>query len=133
VYDIEAWVTMLASGSTVASILNLGFGGTATVNGIIYQTQSVFDAGVTNTQVDTTENMAIVNTIAQTPITVSAACGAATAIIRGTVSIANGGTFIPQYSWNVNPGSAWVVQAGSYFTVYPVGAAGANVSVGTWS
>jgi hypothetical protein len=133
VYDIEARIQLLASGSTNSVTLNLGFGGTSTLNNIMYQTQSVWDAGATNTQVDTTENMAIVNTSAQTATTVAAATGAYGTILRGTLSVATAGTFTPQYQWSGTPGSAWSTQPGSYFSLYPIGTAGANLSIGTWS
>jgi hypothetical protein len=133
VYVIEAKMTWIAAGATNSVAFQWGFGGTATTNNILYQTQSVWDAGATNTQVDATENQAIVNTTAQTAVTVAAATGALSHIIRGTVSIANAGTFIPQYQWSGAPGSAWTLQIGSYFSVYPVGVAGADISIGTWS
>ena len=49
------------------------------------------------------------------------------------LSVNAGGTFIPQYSLSAAPGGAYTSQPGSYFLIYPVGASGANVSVGTWA
>ena len=54
-------------------------------------------------------------------------------MIRGTVSIATGGTFIPQYSLSAAPGGAYTTQLGSYFLIYPLGASGSNTSIGTWA
>jgi hypothetical protein len=53
-------------------------------------------------------------------------------MIRGTVSIATGGTFIPQYSLSATPGGAYTTQIGSYMLIYPIGVAGSNTNVGTW-
>jgi hypothetical protein len=53
-------------------------------------------------------------------------------MIRGTVSIATGGTFIPQYSLSAAPGGAYTTQLGSYFLIYPLGASGSNTNIGTW-
>ena len=132
IYDIEAWICLLGSGSSNSVSASLGFGGTATVNNIIYQTNTVYDAGLAP-QVDTSENMGIINTTTQTTTTAAAICQALSYNIRGTVSVNAGGTFIPNHQWSGTPGAAWVVQAGSYFSLYPVGVAGANVSVGTWA
>jgi hypothetical protein len=53
--------------------------------------------------------------------------------VKGTVSINAGGTFIPQYTLSAAPGGAYSTIAGSYVKIYPVGAAGATVNVGSWA
>ena len=55
------------------------------------------------------------------------------AIVKGTVSVNAGGTFLPQYSLSAAPGGAYTTAAGSYFKIAPLGAAGSNISNGTWS
>ena len=54
-------------------------------------------------------------------------------IIRGTVSINAGGTFIPQYTLSAAPGGAYSTVAGSYIRIAPLSASGANTNVGTWA
>jgi hypothetical protein len=131
VYAFEGLMIMIkSSGSTVAG--SMGFGGTATVNNILYQTHSVFDAGGIP-QVDSSVNMAIINTVSMTPFTISASVGALTAFFSGTVSINAGGTFIPQYQQSAAGSGTVTNQTGAYFRIYPIGAAGSNVSVGTWA
>ena len=51
----------------------------------------------------------------------------------GTASIANGGTFIPRYRMSAAPGGAYSTLAGSYIAIWPIGASGANTSVGPWA
>jgi hypothetical protein len=51
----------------------------------------------------------------------------------GTVSVNAGGTFIPQYTLSTAPGGAYTTAIGSYLSIWPIGAAGANTSVGTWA
>jgi len=133
IYAFEA-LFILVKSSTLAAVSNLGFGGTATVNNIVYQTHSVFDPG-SIPQVDSSVLMGICNTTAMTPFTSSASVGAVSAFVTGTVSINVGGTFIPQYSQNVIPGGSNTLtnQVGSYFRIYPIGAAGSNISIGTWA
>ena len=53
--------------------------------------------------------------------------------LKGTVSIANGGTFIPQYVLSAAPGGAYTTQAGSYVKISALSASGANTSIGTWA
>ena len=53
--------------------------------------------------------------------------------IQGTVSVNAGGTFIPQYILSAAPGGAYSVLGGSSFTIWPIGASGANTSVGPWA
>jgi hypothetical protein len=109
----------------------MGFGGTATVNNILYQTHSVFDPG-TIPNADNGIVMAIVNTTAASSITITASVNITTAFFSGTVSVNAGGTFIPQYSQSASSGTV-TNQAGAYFRIYPIGAAGSNISVGAWA
>ena len=51
----------------------------------------------------------------------------------GTLSVANGGTFIPRYRMSAAPGGAYSTLAGSCMAIWPIGAAGANTSVGSWA
>ena len=56
------------------------------------------------------------------------------ASLKGTVSITSGGTFTPQYTLTgTAPGSGYNTVSGSYFLIYPIGASGSNVNVGTWA
>jgi len=53
--------------------------------------------------------------------------------VTGTISVNAGGTFVPQYTLSAAPGGAYSTDAGSFMKIYPVGAAGADVNVGTWA
>jgi hypothetical protein len=54
-------------------------------------------------------------------------------LIKGTVSINAGGTFIPQYTLSAAPGGAYSTQPGGYVKISAIGAAGANTSIGNWA
>jgi hypothetical protein len=56
-----------------------------------------------------------------------------TYLLKGTVSINAGGTFIPQYTLSAAPGGAYTTAIGSYFKLSPMSASGANTSIGTWA
>jgi hypothetical protein len=130
VYAFEGLFVLYRATSTTASS-RFSFAGTATLNNILYQTLSVFEPG-TIPLVDSNNNMAVINTAAVTAFTISAAVNTITAFITGTVSVNAGGTFIPQYSQSAT-GNTTTTQAGSYFRIYPIGASGSNISVGTWA
>jgi hypothetical protein len=54
-------------------------------------------------------------------------------ILKGTVSVNAGGTFIPQYTLSAAPGGAYSTAIGSYIRIAPVSASGSNTSVGAWA
>jgi hypothetical protein len=64
---------------------------------------------------------------------VSSAAETLLATVKGIVSINGGGTFTPQYTLSAAPGGAYSTMANSYFLIYPIGASGANTSVGAWA
>lgn len=53
--------------------------------------------------------------------------------ITGNVSVNGGGRLTPRYNCTSAPGGAYSTVVGSYFSIWPIGAAGANTSVGPWS
>ena len=53
--------------------------------------------------------------------------------IQGLISVSTGGTFIPQYVLSAAPGGAYTTSRYCFMRIYPIGAAGANVNVGTWA
>lgn len=135
VYAFEAVYGFIKSAGTTAHTLSIGFGGTATLNNIIYvQTGSDSTSSFLN-RLNATTNFLFIQTANSTAIT-GAMTGAAEYVmskIIGTVSVNAGGTFIPQYTLSAAPGGAYSTVAGSYINIYPIGASGANVSVGTWA
>jgi hypothetical protein len=139
VYAFEAVYGLSKSAGATAHNLGFGFGGTATVNNILYETVGSFilSANLSGTlRTDASYPIgSVANSTANTNVYTSAA-GAALSwvyIIRGTISINTGGTLIPQYTLSAAPGGAYSTVAGSYFSIYPIGASGANTSVGTWA
>lgn len=137
VYEFEAVIAMSKSAGTNSHTIGLSFGGGATVNNIAYsvQTKSRTDASFTTVSVGGDISTVFIQTAANTAVTTATATAAAIylGVIRGTVSINAGGTFIPQYTCSAAPGGAYTTQANSYFLIYPIGASGANTSVGTWA
>jgi len=133
VYEFEIMFTLSKSTGTTSHFINLGFGGTATLNNIAF---SSFYPSV----VPATGSAGAVNSLLFTSATLTQATSALTTaavtwtlIIKGTVSVNAGGTFIPQYSLSAAPGGAYSTAAGSFIRIAPIGASGANTSVGAWA
>ena len=122
------------SAGTTAHTVALLFGGTATINNISYNAfwnalSSGFNSYNTGGgYTGVTQATATTLTSSQTSASLSTQF-----LIKGTVSINAGGTFIPQYQLSAAPGGAYTTQIGSYFKLSPLGASGANTSIGTWA
>lgn len=134
-YAFEAVYALSKTAGTTAHNFNILFGGTATYNSVNFMfTRS---ASITSfTDVTAYQQMAgyIQTQNATTLITGSSGASVyITVTTKGIVSINAGGTLIPQYSLSAAPGGAWTTAAGSYFLIYPISAAGSNISVGTWA
>jgi hypothetical protein len=134
VYHFEYGFILRNTVSATTHVVNFGFGGTATVNNILYQAIGIAD-GQTALDINSTAAESFRSTTV-TLTEIGPAVGSATRTLNfkggGTVSIAIGGTFIPQFNTSIAVGP-YTTLAGSYFLIYPVGAAGSNTSVGTWA
>ena len=101
-------------------------------NNILYDLPYLIDTG-TGTQVDASPVQVVINTVNMTAIAGAGSSETSSIMLRGTVSINTGGTFIPQMQYSATPTIVESVIKGSWFCFTPVGAAGANVSIGTWA
>lgn len=135
VYEFEAVYVLTKSAGTTSHSVGLGFGGTATINNFIVIGAGSFDNSATSPNFTATAQ-AYTSRATSNATASNASTSAATTFfsqLRGTVSVNAGGTFIPQYTLSAAPGGAYTTAAGSYFLIYPIGASGANVNVGTWA
>jgi hypothetical protein len=134
VYAFEAFYILIKGTGATSHTIGYGFGGTATVNNASWggvTSLNASSAAPINTNVFCGFAQALSNTVFTTALTFATVW---TSIkIHGTVSVNAGGTFIPQYTLSAAPGGAYSTQIGSYINIYPVGASGANTSVGTWA
>lgn len=135
VYRFNAVYALSKTAGTTSHLINLLFGGTATLNNIAYLNVGLFKstgfAGVTAPDV-----ASFIQTAAATAVTVTTTGASVQYIanISGSVSVNAGGTFIPQYQLTPNaPGGAYTTAIGSHFEIWPVGASGSNTSVGSWA
>lgn len=135
VYAFDYYAVFSKSAGVTSHTFSLGFGGSATLNNILY-------GGATNNQNSayTAGNVSGATNFDSNTAASTVFIGASTSAgktnylyAKGTVSINAGGTFIPQYTLSAAPGGAYSTLAGSYFYIYPIGASGAAINVGTWS
>ncbi len=134
VYQFEGLYVLTKTATATAHTLGLGFGGTATVNNIAYTAGGYFALGAIGA-LDSNVEFGASNTTANTTVSGTTGANATLSIaylVRGTVSINAGGTFIPQYTTSVAAG-VYTTNAGSYIRFVPIGAAGSASSQGTWS
>ena len=136
VYYYEHFYALTKTAGTTSHNLSYGFGGTATTNNILWYNHYT-NAGISGALSNATATHAIGATIVTTGAAGTNSITTASIVFIhkgfGTVSIANGGTFIPQYTLSAAPGGAYTTAAGSYFLIYPIGASGSNINVGTWA
>ena len=137
VYEFEIFAIFSKSAGTTSHSFQLGFGGTATINNIGYTGLVVANGGTIPAQNTATAFGFLSNTTTATT-SINALTAAATFnshVIKGTVSVNAGGTFIPQYTLAFTPGSVgpYSTVAGSYIRINPLSASGAATNVGTWA
>lgn len=134
IYEFEAAFAMSKSAGTTSHGISLLFGGTASLNNIGYQiTGDISTVSFTSgfgTRYSAFPQVA--SAIASFGSLTSASIFVVY-MLKGIVSVNAGGTFIPQYQLSAAPGGAYSTAVGSYFKIKPIGASGANVSVGAWA
>jgi hypothetical protein len=136
VYAFNALYLFTKTAGATSHSFEIGFGGTATVNNIQYQglinssiaTPSIsgFFSGANSFFAQSKTSFSVTSSVSSSTRTVQI-------ILNGTVSIDGSGTFIPEYKLSAAPGGAYSTLAGSYISVWPIGTAGSNTSVGPWS
>jgi hypothetical protein len=133
VYEIEMVVAFNKSAGATSHTFSIGFQGTATLNNIMYEAAATSNA--TSYATSTASFLQTIQTATASQIfgAVASATYFNMIIVKGTVSVNAGGTFIPQYTLSAAPGGAYSTVAGSYIRINPLSASGAATNVGTWS
>jgi hypothetical protein len=135
VYEFEIFAIFTKTAGTTSHNFQFNFGGTATINNILYFDVAAYSGAALPIQQQTNFYGAAANatttTISVNNLTAATVTVAHT--MKGTVSINAGGTFIPQYTLSAAPGGAYSTNIGSFIRINPIGASGANTSVGTWA
>lgn len=134
VYAFQGTYAAIKTTTSTSHSLSTAFGGTATLNNISYCLMRGYDSASFTTANNTPAAFAFIQTAASTTTMTNSTAATAYHIynFNGIVSVNAGGTFIPQVVVSAL-GPIYTGQIGSYFMIYPIGASGANVNVGTWA
>ena len=134
IYAFQGTYAAIKTTTTTSHTLGTSFGGTATLNNIGYTMTRYFDTTGFATANIPPAAMAYIVTAANTTTMGNSASATVYHVYNftGIVSVNAGGTFIPQVTTSAS-GPIYTGQIGSYFMIYPIGTAGANVNVGTWA
>ena len=135
VYEFEMIFALSKSAGTTSHTIGFGFAGTASLNNIYYLSSASVATSVTSAASigSSYGSFAITASNVNTNMVTTSAAVTWFVILKGTVSINAGGTFIPQYTLSAAPGGAYSTAIGSYIRIAPVGASGSNTSVGAWA
>jgi hypothetical protein len=135
VYEFEYVFTLAKTAGTTSHTLGVSFGGTATLNNVLATIIASPSAAAAALPTGGAANINSSNSASNFTLTSAITSATATLIfiIKGTVSVNAGGTFIPQYALSAAPGGAYSTVAGSYFRINPLSASGAATNVGTWA
>ena len=133
VYEFEMLLAFDKSAGGTSHTFSIGFAGTATLNNIMYE--ALVTSNGTSYASSTQSFLQTNQTAASTQIfgLVSNALYFNMIVVKGTVSVNAGGTFIPQYTLSAAPGGAYSTAAGSFIRINPLSASGAATNVGTWA
>lgn len=138
VYAFEVVFAMGKTAVTTGHTISLAFDiGSGTLSDIAYEAITLGDNNTTSYTVLLNPNFTFIQTAAATVTTGTlGGSGVVNATFRakltGTFTVGTAGTWTPQFSTSTAVGP-YTVQAGSYVRVYPVGASGANINVGSWA
>jgi hypothetical protein len=136
VYSMEASIYFSRAAGTTSHTINFSFTGTATLNNLYYQ--CAVGKPVSPNTWDTAGNQMIGNVATASAVTnAMTTVNGVGVVLRGTVNVNSGGTFIPNYACSAAPGGAYTVAAGSYISLAPLGYSGPGVtgtlSIGPWA
>jgi hypothetical protein len=135
VYEFEIYAIFTKPTGASSHTFALGFGGTASLNNIGYSSYGQLLSSALPGNVSTNAYGSISNTataqVAFSGLALASFCLGT--LVKGTVSVNAGGTFIPQYTLSAAPGGAYSTAIGSFIRIAPVSASGSNTSVGAWA
>jgi microcystin-dependent protein len=131
-YEFEGLIYIVRTAGTTSHTTSFLFGGTATISSILYAIESTTTTGAPTS---TTDSQQLVATAATATVVATTSTSATENIVlklKGTMSVSDSGTIIPQFQYSAAPGGAPTVKAGSYIKFLPLGADD-DTMFGAWS
>lgn len=134
-YEFEGVFNLYKTAGTTSHTFSFGWGGTATLNRIVTNIFVVESINGYITLSGKNLSYLTLESATQTVLTgaMSSAFHTVNLHIRGIVDVNAGGTLIPQYQLSAPPGGVYKSSASNYMKIWPIGASGSNISVGTWA
>ena len=133
IYEFEIITGLIKSAGTTSHTLAMGFGGSATLNNIVFHVDGQGSTAFNTFPTSLSNIYSFVFSSAASVVITTALTSAASThklIIKGRVSINAAGTFTPQYTLSAAPGGAYSTISGSTIKMKKLGASGANINVG---
>lgn len=135
VFAFESSFTLRKSSGAISHTVDISFAVSSALNNIAYQGftsshTSPFTSGLSTATSSfwTTSNGALTITASNN------STGLLHLVtLQGTLSTNQATTFAPSYTCSSAPGGAYSTKVGSFFAIWPIGASGANTSVGPWA
>jgi hypothetical protein len=132
-YSYRITATVYKTANNIA--LQYALGGTVTLARHTYETLTTAAAALgTLTSPSVVRN--VLTTNFGTAVTVTAnlnGAGYYSLTVQGILNVTTGGTWFPQIGFTGLPGAGSLVTGGSKIEIWPIGATGANVSIGNWT
>lgn len=133
-YAFEGVFNFFKLAGTTSHTFSFGWGGTATLERIVTNIIKYDGANgyVTLSRAATTYTLETANATVITGA-ITSAFYTVNLNIKGIIKVTTGGTLIPQYTLSAAPGGAYTGSTSNYLSIWPIGPATGNVSVGSWA
>lgn len=132
-YFFDGLLVWKKTAGTVSHVIQLLFGGTATLTSIMYEAIAVAqDAAAFSAVAPAFTLIQVATGVTVWPTASTSANQVFACRVKGIVRINAGGTFLPQFLFSAAPGGAPTIQANSYFRMRPFGTNTAQV-IGNWA
>lgn len=131
-YEFEALIYITRGAGTTSHTTSFLFGGTATISAILYAIESTTTSGAPTSTTNSQQLVATAETATQVATTSTSGTENIVLKLKGTMTITDSGTIIPQFQYSAAPGGAPTVKAGSHIKFIPMGS-DTDESFGLWS
>lgn len=131
-YEFDALLYIVRSEGTTSHTTSVLFGGTATISSILYAIESTTTTGAPTSTTNSQQLVATAATATQVATTSTSGTENIVIKLKGTMTITDSGTIIPQFKYSAAPGGDPTIKAGSYIKFTPLGEDDA-ASFGAWA
>lgn len=131
-YEFEALYFITRSAGTTSHTTSVLFGGSAVISAILYTIESTTTTGAPASTTNSQMRVGIAATATEAATTSTSGTENIVIRLKGTLSVTDPGTIIPQFKYSAAPGGAPTVKTGSFIKLTPLGANDIG-SYGPWA